>query len=73
MILNALFFDYDLKKAIVDPRFHNQLSPNTTQVEPDFNKVGVAMYTGVILNINTIYMIEIMHNINCTFPLRCTM
>ncbi|KTF91648.1 hypothetical protein cypCar_00000402, partial [Cyprinus carpio] len=38
VILNALFFDYDLKKAIVDPRIHNQLSPNTTQVEPDFDK-----------------------------------
>lgn len=73
MILNALFFDYDLKKAIVDPRIHNQLSPNTTQVEPDFDKVGVAMYTGVILNSNTRYMTEIMYNIYCTSPLCCTL
>ncbi|KAK7125489.1 hypothetical protein R3I93_020993 [Phoxinus phoxinus] len=38
VILNALFFQYDLKKAIEDPRIHNQLSPNTTQGEPDFDK-----------------------------------
>ncbi|KAG1929489.1 glutathione hydrolase 1 proenzyme [Pimephales promelas] len=38
VILNALFFEYDLKKAIADPRIHNQLSPNTTQGEPDFDK-----------------------------------
>ncbi|XP_056099733.1 glutathione hydrolase 1 proenzyme [Rhinichthys klamathensis goyatoka] len=38
VILNALFFEYDLKKAIEDPRIHNQLSPNTTQGEPDFDK-----------------------------------
>ncbi|XP_058646042.1 glutathione hydrolase 1 proenzyme [Onychostoma macrolepis] len=51
VILNALFFDYDLKKAIVDPRFHNQLSPNTTQVEPDFDKAileGLAAKNHVI-------------------------
>ncbi|KTF91877.1 hypothetical protein cypCar_00032587 [Cyprinus carpio] len=41
VILNALFFDYDLKKAIADPRIHNQLSPNTTQAEPDFDKVVI--------------------------------
>ncbi|XP_067289823.1 glutathione hydrolase 1 proenzyme [Pseudorasbora parva] len=38
VILNALFFEYNLKKAIADPRIHNQLSPNTTQGEPDFDK-----------------------------------
>ncbi|XP_028458239.1 glutathione hydrolase 1 proenzyme [Perca flavescens] len=38
VILNALFFDYDLKKAVSDPRVHNQLSPNTTVAEPDFDK-----------------------------------
>uniref|UniRef100_A0A9J8CG97 Glutathione hydrolase n=1 Tax=Cyprinus carpio carpio TaxID=630221 RepID=A0A9J8CG97_CYPCA len=51
VILNALFFDYDLKKAIVDPRIHNQLSPNTTQVEPDFDKTileGLAAKNHVI-------------------------
>ncbi|XP_028319355.1 glutathione hydrolase 1 proenzyme [Gouania willdenowi] len=38
VILNALFFDYDLKKAVSDARLHNQLSPNTTVAEPDFDK-----------------------------------
>uniref|UniRef100_A0A671L0M5 Glutathione hydrolase n=1 Tax=Sinocyclocheilus anshuiensis TaxID=1608454 RepID=A0A671L0M5_9TELE len=51
VILNALFFDYDLKKAIEDPRIHNQLSPNTTQAEPDFDKAileGLATKNHVI-------------------------
>uniref|UniRef100_A0A8C0Y8E8 Glutathione hydrolase n=1 Tax=Cyprinus carpio carpio TaxID=630221 RepID=A0A8C0Y8E8_CYPCA len=51
VILNALFFDYDLKKAIADPRIHNQLSPNTTQAEPDFDKAileGLAAKNHVI-------------------------
>ncbi|XP_016097191.1 gamma-glutamyltranspeptidase 1-like [Sinocyclocheilus grahami] len=51
VILNALFFDYDLKKAIEDLRIHNQLSPNTTQAEPDFDKAileGLAMKNHVI-------------------------
>uniref|UniRef100_UPI0037E76C74 glutathione hydrolase 1 proenzyme n=1 Tax=Semicossyphus pulcher TaxID=241346 RepID=UPI0037E76C74 len=38
VILNALFFNYDLKKAVSDPRLHNQLSPNTTVAEPGFDK-----------------------------------
>ncbi|XP_035523293.1 glutathione hydrolase 1 proenzyme [Morone saxatilis] len=38
VILNALFFDYDLYKAVSDPRLHNQLSPNTTVAEPGFEK-----------------------------------
>ncbi|XP_042365264.1 glutathione hydrolase 1 proenzyme [Plectropomus leopardus] len=38
VILNALFFGYDLNKAVSDPRLHNQLSPNTTVAEPDFDK-----------------------------------
>lgn len=38
VILNALFFDFDLKKAVVDPRLHNQLTPNTTVAEPGFDK-----------------------------------
>lgn len=40
MILNTLFFDYDLKKAVTLPRIHNQLKPNTTVAEDDFEKVG---------------------------------
>ncbi|XP_069003236.1 glutathione hydrolase 1 proenzyme [Embiotoca jacksoni] len=38
VILNALFFKYDLNKAVSDPRLHNQLSPNATVAEPDFDK-----------------------------------
>lgn len=41
VILNALFFNFDVDKAVSDPRIHNQLSPNTTQVEPEFDKVSV--------------------------------
>uniref|UniRef100_H3D1N8 Glutathione hydrolase n=1 Tax=Tetraodon nigroviridis TaxID=99883 RepID=H3D1N8_TETNG len=38
VILNSLFFNYDLKRAIREPRFHNQLKPNITMVEKDFEK-----------------------------------
>ncbi|KAK9532614.1 hypothetical protein VZT92_009989 [Zoarces viviparus] len=38
VILNALFFDYNLNKSVSDPRLHNQLSPNATVAEPDFDK-----------------------------------
>lgn len=38
VILGALFFDYDLKKAVSEPRLHNQLSPNMTVAEPGFDK-----------------------------------
>ncbi|XP_041816520.1 glutathione hydrolase 1 proenzyme [Chelmon rostratus] len=38
VILNALFFNYDLEKAVIDPRLHNQLSPNATVAEHDFDK-----------------------------------
>lgn len=41
VILNALFFNFDVDKAVSDPRLHNQLSPNTTQAEPKFDKVSV--------------------------------
>ncbi|XP_034047889.1 glutathione hydrolase 1 proenzyme-like isoform X2 [Thalassophryne amazonica] len=37
VILNALFFNYDVKKAVVDPRLHNQLAPNATVAEPNFD------------------------------------
>ncbi|XP_038149546.1 glutathione hydrolase 1 proenzyme isoform X1 [Cyprinodon tularosa] len=38
VILNALFFKFDVDKAVVEPRIHNQLVPNTTVLEPDFEK-----------------------------------
>ncbi|KAG5272242.1 hypothetical protein AALO_G00163180 [Alosa alosa] len=37
VILHALVFDYDLKTAIAEPRIHNQLAPNTTYGEMDFD------------------------------------
>uniref|UniRef100_A0A8C9RA00 Glutathione hydrolase n=1 Tax=Scleropages formosus TaxID=113540 RepID=A0A8C9RA00_SCLFO len=38
VILNSLFFNYDLKKAVSEPRVHNQLNPNKTVVEEKFEK-----------------------------------
>ncbi|KAI7793495.1 hypothetical protein IRJ41_025017 [Triplophysa rosa] len=38
VILNTLFFNYDLKKSVVEPRIHNQLIPNVTQGESDFDR-----------------------------------
>ncbi|XP_035247677.1 glutathione hydrolase 1 proenzyme-like isoform X1 [Anguilla anguilla] len=38
VILNALFFEYDLKRAVSEPRLHNQLLPNTTLLENGFDK-----------------------------------
>ncbi|MBN3289985.1 GGT1 hydrolase, partial [Polypterus senegalus] len=33
VILNTLFFKYDLKESVKNPRMHNQLLPNVTQLE----------------------------------------
>ncbi|XP_019717848.1 gamma-glutamyltransferase 1a [Hippocampus comes] len=38
VILNSLFFKYNLRKAVTEPRVHNQLNPNMTVVEQDFEK-----------------------------------
>ncbi|KAG7272424.1 hypothetical protein CRUP_013178 [Coryphaenoides rupestris] len=37
VILKALYFNFDLRKSVEDPRLHNQLSPNTTMAEPGFD------------------------------------
>ncbi|XP_077457736.1 gamma-glutamyltransferase 1a [Stigmatopora argus] len=38
VILNSLFFKYNLRKAVTEPRVHNQLNPNMTVVEHGFEK-----------------------------------
>ncbi|KAK2819117.1 hypothetical protein Q5P01_024678 [Channa striata] len=38
VILNTLFFDYDVHKAVLDQRLHNQLSPNATVAETGFDQ-----------------------------------
>ncbi|XP_063066863.1 glutathione hydrolase 1 proenzyme-like [Engraulis encrasicolus] len=37
VILHALFFKYDLETSVVEPRIHNQLRPNITYGETDFD------------------------------------
>ncbi|XP_076876002.1 glutathione hydrolase 1 proenzyme isoform X1 [Brachyhypopomus gauderio] len=52
VILNALFFNFDLKQAVIEPRLHNQLRPNTTVAESNFNKAvldGLAKKNHVLL------------------------
>ncbi|XP_072311533.1 glutathione hydrolase 1 proenzyme [Eucyclogobius newberryi] len=38
VILNVLFFGFDLKTSVEDRRLHNQLSPNATVAEPGFDQ-----------------------------------
>ncbi|KAG1935378.1 glutathione hydrolase 1 proenzyme-like [Pimephales promelas] len=38
VILDYLFFDYDLQKAVNEPRVHNQLSPSETFVEENIDE-----------------------------------
>ncbi|XP_048411738.1 glutathione hydrolase 1 proenzyme-like isoform X1 [Stegostoma tigrinum] len=33
VIMNVLWFNYNVERAVTEPRFHNQLFPNVTQVE----------------------------------------
>ncbi|CAL8321631.1 unnamed protein product [Lota lota] len=37
VILKVLFFNFDLRKSVEEPRLHNQLSPNATTAEPGFD------------------------------------
>ncbi|XP_016118732.1 gamma-glutamyltranspeptidase 1-like [Sinocyclocheilus grahami] len=38
VILNYMFFDYDVQKAVTEPRAHNQFNPNKTLVEDGFDE-----------------------------------
>uniref|UniRef100_A0A8C6PGH5 Gamma-glutamyltransferase 1b n=1 Tax=Nothobranchius furzeri TaxID=105023 RepID=A0A8C6PGH5_NOTFU len=49
VILNVLFFDYDLNRAVTEPRVHNQLSPNYSVFEPEFDKVSLLTSTGAVV------------------------
>lgn len=41
-IIHSLWFGYDVKRTVEEPRLHNQLLPNTTTVEKDMDQAVTA-------------------------------
>lgn len=37
--MNSIWFGYDVKKAVEEPRFHDQLFPNITELELQIEEV----------------------------------